>query len=318
MRWDRETFLRWQAIAAEEDGAKRGGRQVKESGIGLYPAFHYWDNPELDVPHGESSIWWRDLVPNFKVLDPFALPQGAHFGVAYTTFCVNPTKYLPYLLQCIETVGGTIRRLAIPTGNGLGAALAILADEVGSEPVYAIVNATGLGAMALCGENTDMYPTKGQTVLVRNEGSAVRIRIAEGYMAYTIPRPGGGGTILGGSKDADNWDPSVDPELSAEIIKRCKELAPDLLNTEGEFDIVSEQVGFRPSRKGGPRISLERVPSLGREKPFIVIHCYGHSGAGYQNSVGSAREVLSLLNNQNAFESQESGRDDGAKGGPKL
>jgi hypothetical protein len=76
-------------------------------------------------------------------------------------------------------------------------------------------------------------------------------------------------------------DPKVDPELSSKIIEYCKELAPDLLNTNGDFDVVSEQVGLRPSRSGGARIGLEKVPSAGREKPFTVIHCYGHSGAGY-------------------------------------
>jgi len=35
MRWDRETFVHWQKIAAEEEAVKRGGRRVEESGIGV-------------------------------------------------------------------------------------------------------------------------------------------------------------------------------------------------------------------------------------------------------------------------------------------
>jgi hypothetical protein len=34
-RWDRETFVRWKEIVAEEEAAKREGREVKESGLGV-------------------------------------------------------------------------------------------------------------------------------------------------------------------------------------------------------------------------------------------------------------------------------------------
>ena len=38
MRWDRETFVHWEAIVAEKRAAQLEGRQVKESGIGVCPA----------------------------------------------------------------------------------------------------------------------------------------------------------------------------------------------------------------------------------------------------------------------------------------
>lgn len=50
------------------------------------------------------------------------------------------------------------------------------------------------------------------------------------------------------------------------------------------------QVGLRPGRKGGVRVEREVLGS-GRR----VVHAYGHAGAGYQNSVGCARKVVSLV-----------------------
>lgn len=101
----------------------------------------------------------------------------------------------------------------------------------------------------------------------------------------------------------------MDKEATKVILERAKVLAPDLVGGNGEMEVVSEQVGFRPSREGGPRVEVEAVE--GR----VVVHSYGHSGAGYvfssavcagsimadwgtlryQNSVGSARKVVRLL-----------------------
>ncbi|KAH0537001.1 hypothetical protein FGG08_006173 [Glutinoglossum americanum] len=306
-QWDRETYEYWLSVVAREEASRRDGFGVGDSGLKV--CVHYkpeaegWsltaaalprilllvkthtsgfggrglmpkpprDGPNPEISQGAQSIWWRNVVLNFKVLDPSVLPEGVYFGVTYSSFCINPPTYLSHLVRQIETAGGTIHRLEIPTKGGLGAAMAAVTDAVSSEPPFAIVNATGLGAMALGDKN--MFPTKGQTILVSNESPVIRIRIGDG-------------------------DPRVDPELSQEIVERCKELAPDILNPDGEFEIVSEQVGFRPSRSGGPRVELEGVLSARGEKPLIVVHCYGHSGAGYQSSVGSAKKVLRLLEEQ--------------------
>ena len=45
------------------------------------------------------------------------------------------------------------------------------------------------------------------------------------------------------------------------------------------------------SRKGGPRIEVEKE----RKWSVLVVHAYGHSGAGYQASWGTAERVLELV-----------------------
>lgn len=58
-------------------------------------------------------------------------------------------------------------------------------------------------------------------------------------------------------------------------------LAPELLTDNNEFDILSVQVGFRPSRLGGPRVELELVDNIDiKHGPKYVYHNYGHAGAG--------------------------------------
>ena len=59
------------------------------------------------------------------------------------------------------------------------------------------------------------------------------------------------------------------------ILSGGKNLAPELLNADGEFEVLSVQCGLRPSRRGGPRVEEEIV-----DKKFIVVHSYGHGGAG--------------------------------------
>ena len=67
----------------------------------------------------------------------------------------------------------------------------------------------------------------------------------------------------------------VNDETTTSILERCRALAPELLNPNGDFEVLSVQCGLRPSRKGGPRVELEIV---GRS--FVVVHSYGHAGAG--------------------------------------
>ena len=55
----------------------------------------------------------------------------------------------------------------------------------------------------------DVYPVRGQTVLVKGEAQAVRTRLGgkEGGtgVAYVIPRAGSGTTVLGGTREMGVW-----------------------------------------------------------------------------------------------------------------
>lgn len=160
----------------------------------------------------------------------------------------------------------------MPSSGGLALALDVAAQAIGDE-VDLFINATGLGAKRLA-QDERVFPTKGQTVLVEGEARMARTRKGNGYIAYTIPRPGSGTTVLGGCNDPHNWDDQVDERLHKLILERAKILAPELLNSNGSHIILGRQVGFRPSRTGGHRVEFEQV---GRR---LVLHCDGHGGAG--------------------------------------
>jgi glycine/D-amino acid oxidase-like deaminating enzyme len=243
-----------------------------------------------EISNGVQGLWWRDVVSNFQVLPPTKLPKDVEFGIEYTSVCFNPAQYLAFLLNEFTSEGGEVVRATLPEDEGLKTALMEAQKQVGG-PVDVFVNATGLRAGKLC-QDDKMFPTRGQTILVRGEARRATITIGrkDGGISYGIPRPRTGTTILGGCKEAGSWNENVEPVMTQKILEDAKVLAPELLNDKGNFEIIGEQVGFRPSREGGPRVETEFL-----DNELVVVHAYGHSGAGYQNSIGSARKVARLV-----------------------
>jgi D-amino-acid oxidase len=123
-------------------------------------------------------------------------------GISLTTVSINPQLYLPYLQSKAIDLGATFLRQRISHINE-----AFTLDR----SVKAVVNATGLLARLLPGvEDEAVYPIRGQTILVRNTCSGMYARVEDKHIpedesTYIIPRPAGGGTILGGSRQKNNW-----------------------------------------------------------------------------------------------------------------
>jgi D-amino-acid oxidase len=108
--------------------------------------------------------WYKDMMPNFKVLSADELPSGIDSGTSFTSVCINTSIYLPYLAgQCLKA-GVKIKR-------GIASHISDAADLHHSKKRAAvIVNCTGLGARALKGvEDEDVVPARGQICIVRNE-----------------------------------------------------------------------------------------------------------------------------------------------------
>jgi D-amino-acid oxidase len=62
--------------------------------------------------------------------------------------------------------------------------------------------------------------------------------------AYVFPRPLGGGVILGGSREENDWSDVWDEELGKDIMKRCCELCPELGRPE-DLQVISRNIGLR-------------------------------------------------------------------------
>ena len=140
--------------------------------------------------------------------------------------------------------------------------------------------------------DTELYSIHGQIVKAKPQ-SKINCILADftfeetkDRLAYVVPRKDC--LVLGGTTIKGKEDVKPNPEFTEGIIRRCKNIEPNLENIE----IQSIEVGLRPGR---PEIRLEREGK--------IIHNYGHGGGGFTVSWGCAEEVKKLIKEMNRKES---------------
>jgi D-amino-acid oxidase len=236
-----------------------------ESGVSLREAIEIYGEPVPDP-------WWRERVSDFRPAQPEELPPGYAHGFVFLTPLIETPIYLRYLVSRFEKQGGRITRREV---RSLGEAL--------SES-RVVVNCSGLGARALAGDDA-LYPIRGQIVRVEPPPIA-RIMLDEDEthgVTYIVPRSTD--CILGGTAQVGNWSLEPDMPTAEAIFERCARLAPEVRACR----VVEHLVGLRPGR---PAVRLEAERQPGGE---IVVHNYGHGGAGLTLSWGCAEEVAGLV-----------------------
>jgi D-amino-acid oxidase len=236
------------------------------SGVKLYPMTEYRDDRTDD-----SKLWYKTLMPDYRVLPSSELPTGVTLGVKYTTVAMNPLLLLPWLKGELDGRGVRFLRTEVSS----------VEEARKLAKAKMIVNASGVGAQKLANDEA-VRPVRGQTMFVKTDFSELVMREGSEY-TYVIPRMGSGGVIMGGIK-SDRLDAEVDVELKSDILRRVNHV------TKGAFkdlDVTSviDIVGFRPGRKGGLRV----------EREGDVVHAYGAEGAGYIYSFGVAERVRQLI-----------------------
>ncbi|OSS53068.1 hypothetical protein B5807_02063 [Epicoccum nigrum] len=293
--YDRVTFQRFGQIM---DGKSVHGVKVvrsgegNEAGLGRQQMWAVLDSPieQTNMLTPETGkVWYDELVGGLRKLDQTELPQGAVFGLEFpSTFRINTQVYLQWLLSQALSKGVKLERREVKSVKEV---LTLHPDT------SLVLNATGLGALKLEDvRDTNMYPTRGQTVLIAEPKTPLKRmyfhspKRIDPTTTYVFPRTLGGGVILGGSRQDNDWSNEWDPELEAQILERACKLAPELGKPE-DLQIIGRNIGLRPSRKGGPRIEVEKE----RKWSAPVVHAYGHSGAGYQASWGTAERILELV-----------------------
>ncbi|KAE8146403.1 FAD dependent oxidoreductase [Aspergillus avenaceus] len=241
----------------------------------------------------QKEPWYKDVVPNFRNIADDQLPPGIDNASVFTSVCINTAIYLPWLVGQCRKAGVVFKRAVFKHV----ADAANVHHSGGKADV--VVNCTGLLSRTLGGVCDDkIHSVRGQIVVVRNDPGAMfsisGTDDAEDELTYIMTRAAGGGTIIGGSYQKDQWDPLPDPNLAVRIMKRAVALVPQLVGKgqgiEG-LDVIRHGVGLRPFREGGPRIEAEKVSDV------TVVHNYGHGGFGYQASYGCATEAVELVNN---------------------
>ncbi|MDX3190086.1 FAD-dependent oxidoreductase [Streptomyces sp. MN03-5084-2B] len=184
--------------------------------------------------------------------------------VEFTTAVVDTPVYLEWLLAGVRALGVRVEYRSLTSLSGLGADV--------------VVNAAGLGAGALAGDDT-MVPVGGQVVHVTDPGLTEFTVDGTGPgITYLIPH--GSHVVCGGTEEPGRGDTDPNPAVTADILRRCRELEPRLARAE----VLRSLVGLRPSRRA---VRLERVAD--------VVHCYGHGGAGITLAWGCAADIAELV-----------------------
>lgn len=237
---------------------------VPGTGVMLREAVELFDRPTPDP-------WWRECVHHFRHADPDELPPGYADAFVFQTPLIEMPVYLQYLMQQFRERGGWIVQGEVRSLH-----------EVLAESTI-VVNCAGLGAGSLAKDDS-VYPIRGQIVRIEPPPTAVVYldESQERGLTYIVPRSTD--CILGGTAQEGDWSLQPDMHTAMAIMRRAARLVPQVLQCR----VVEHRVGLRPGRPT-VRLEAEKHPDGG-----LVVHNYGHGGAGVTLSWGCAEEVVAL------------------------
>lgn len=215
---------------------------------------------------------WGNQLDGFRMCKPSELPDGFATGWRFIAPLVDMPTYLAYLSRRLTAAGGVIE---IRRVNQIKEA---------AEVAAAVVNCTGIGARELV-PDPDLTAIRGQLVVVDNPG------ITEFFAEDTGPVPDllsiyphGDTVVLGGLAAPGDYNLQPDLAIADAILTRCIAVEPRLQNAR----VLHHRVGLRPTR---PQVRVEARSLNGT----VLIHNYGHGGAGVTLSWGCADDVAELV-----------------------
>ncbi|KID92788.1 FAD dependent oxidoreductase superfamily [Metarhizium guizhouense ARSEF 977] len=282
-KWLKRTVAEFDRLAAEEPA----------SGVTRTLGVEYLEAPDQAYQQQDAASFKKETgLPGFRKHAKSELPEGVALGYEYETFCINSPVYCETLLRKFVLRGGkTMQKDLRSEWEAFSLA----------ENVAFVINASGAGF----GDPT-CFPTRGQTVvtdLVDVQKTITR-QSKDGSWSFLIPRFFNGGTIVGGTKEPDDWRHTPCVPTRKKLLEEGLKIEPlshgdDKIHpkkTIKEVGVISDIVGRRPTRHGGMRIEIEerRIPHPNKDMNRSVIHAYGAGGRGYEISWGVANEVLTL------------------------
>jgi D-amino-acid oxidase len=255
--WSKESMRKFKVLQSDE-----------ESGIFMASFLEVKPVPTTDP-------LWVTVVDGFRHARKDELPPGYLDGYTFEAPVIDTLVYLDYLMHTYEGRKGQIIQRAITS----------LTEAFAQSDI--VVNCTGLGARELVGDY-DLRPAKGQVVRIKHNAFRRVLLDEEGPngLAYIIPRTHD--IVLGGTYEEQNESLEVDADETQAIVRRCRNLAPEFPIVTPE-DITSVICGLRPVRST-VRVEAERI-----SPDRLLVHNYGHGGAGITLSWGCATEVVQLI-----------------------
>lgn len=221
--------------------------------------------------HHEEAPDWAPSLPGFEAVVADDLPAGFRSGYRFSVPLIDMPTYLHYLLERARAAGVVIDERHVST----------LTSFVDAD---VIVNCSGMGAADLAGD-ADVSPIRGQHVVVANPGLTEFFSEDTGTSSDLLCiYPQGEVVVLGGTAINGSSDTTPDPLAAARILERCIAVEPRLATAP----VIEHRIGLRPTR---PEVRLEAEQVNGT----VVIHNYGHGGAGVTLSWGCAEQVQQFL-----------------------
>jgi D-amino-acid oxidase len=265
-RWGRETLAVLRELAADPAAAVRA-----LSGVQATRGVPGQASPPEGAPAGPPH-WMSDL--GASPCPAGDLPPGFASGWRYSAPLVHMPTYLGYLLARFGAAGGGVEAGTVGSLSAAGA-------EHGAR---AVVNCTGAGAHGLLPDPA-LKPFRGQVVIAENPGlTEFFIGLPDDASELVYLFPHGDTVVLGGTEVGGDWNTEPVPAVAERILRDCAAIEPRVNGVR----VLRHRVGLRPFR---PRVRLEtETPGAGP----LVVHNYGHGGAGITLSWGCAREAAGL------------------------
>lgn len=190
----RDTYSEFEILAKESP----------ESGVKIVPAIEYFDSADADsfLAKENGYIDW----PDFRILKPEQYPEhheSIQLAVTYRSWVLNSPVYLQWCRKQAEKQGAQFIRANVAS---MEEAISIFQGQSqGSDTddtcIQAVINATGRGL-----NDPASFPSRGQFIIVSNQyDKTVSHHWADGSSTVIIPRPLGGGTVIGGTKEPNSW-----------------------------------------------------------------------------------------------------------------
>ncbi|MEY2480461.1 MAG: D-amino-acid oxidase [Verrucomicrobiota bacterium] len=239
------------------------------SGVSMIEQRNFARTGQIPIPDWATPLGARRL--NQSVI-PSEVEESRGFTSCFTVTVplTDTTIYLDYLRDRFLNAGGEINA---------GVRFDKLEDV---DPKFdLIINCAGIGARELV-HDVDLEPHRGQVAIVpKIDNLNYAVVCDDAPLMYAIPRAND--CLFGGTNEVSE-DRHIDPVARKNIVTECSRV----LKIDNPRVIV-ERVGLRPFRKSGVRVEAGKLRD-GR----IVIHNYGHGGAGFTLSWGCAENVLAI------------------------
>ncbi|XP_052090365.1 D-amino-acid oxidase-like [Mytilus californianus] len=261
-KWGQETFDYLLDLVQSQEAGKLGAQLV--SGY------------DFSIEHHDQDPFWKDQVIAYRRLEQKERrfhPKNKG-GIFYSSIMIDVKSYLPWLMEKFKSRGGKVQFGTISSVNEI------------SDKFDLIINCVGVRAYQLLNDQ-NVKPIRGQIIKVIApwiKHFYVDFDGAEGTERYILP--GRDYVILGGTGQEGNWSTDINQKDKNRIWESCVNLVPSLKNAQK----IGDWVGLRPGRT---KVRLELDEQRG-SSGCMVIHNYGHSGAGVTLHWGCAGNVAEL------------------------